>query len=159
MTRQTAHPTTVARRGERELVVTRAFDFPVQALFDAWTRADLFQQWWAPRSMGAVISACEIDARPGGRYRITFGEGEAAATFFGRYVDVTPPTRLAWTNEEDDAGPLTTVTFAPDGAGAVLTLTELYPTEVPEDALAGMQAMAAEQFGQLEAVLGARGVS
>lgn len=154
--RPDANPTTVTRKGERELVVTRAFDHPVQAVFDAWANADLFRQWWAPRSMGAVISACEIDARTGGGYRITFGEGAEAMTFFGKYVEVTPPTRLVWTNEEGEDGPVTTVTFEAEGNRTLLTMSELYPAEVPEDALAGQQAMAGEQFGQLDEVLGAR---
>jgi hypothetical protein len=55
--------TTVARKSDRELVVSRAFDSPIGAVFDAWTRPELFRLWWAPRSMGAALSACEIDAR------------------------------------------------------------------------------------------------
>lgn len=148
-----ANPTTVTRKGERELVVTRTFDHPVQAVFDAWAKADLFRQWWAPKSMGAVISGCEIDARTGGGYRITFGEGAEAMTFFGKYVEVTPNARLVWTNEEGQDGPVTTVTFEADGGRTLLTMSELYPGAVPEDAVAGQQAMAEEQFGQLEAVL------
>ena len=151
---QPSHPTTVARRGEREVVVTRLIDHPVQAVFDAWAQADLFRQWWAPKSMGAVISACEIDARTGGGYRITFGEGADAMSFFGRYVEVTPPHRLVWTNEEGEDGPVTTVTFEDVGDRTRLVMSELYPDAVPEEALAGQQAMAGEQFGQLERLLG-----
>ncbi len=152
----TSNPTTVARRGEREVVVTRLIDAPVQAVFDAWANAELFRQWWAPKSMGAVITACEIDARTGGGYRITFGEGDAAMSFFGRYVEVSPPHRLVWTNEEGEDGPVTTVTFEADGERTLLTMSEVYPGPVPEDALAGQQAMAGEQFGQLEGILGAQ---
>lgn len=150
------HPTTVSRKGERELVVTRLIDAPVQAVFDAWTNADLFRQWWAPKSMGAIITACEIDARTGGGYRITFGEGAEAMSFFGQYVEVEAPRRLVWTNDEGEDGPVTTVTFEDEGGCTRLVMSELYPGPVPEDALAGMQAMAGEQFGQLEGVLRAQ---
>ncbi|MFD1189240.1 SRPBCC domain-containing protein [Phenylobacterium conjunctum] len=150
------HPTTVSRKGDREVVVSRLFDAPVQAVFDAWANPELFRQWWAPKSMGAVITACEIDARTGGGYRITFGEGADAMTFFGRYLEVTPPLRLVWTNEEGEDGPVTTVTFEADGERALLTMSEAYPGPVPEDALAGQQAMAGEQLGQLEALLAKR---
>lgn len=150
------HPTTVSREGPRELVVTRRFDHPAAAVFAAWARADLFRQWWAPKSMGAVIAACEIDARPGGAYRLTFGEGAEAMTFFGRYVEVTPPHRLVWTNEEGEDGPVTTVTFEDDGGRTLLVMSELYSGEVPQDAVAGMEAMAGEQFGQLDSLLAAR---
>src|SRR6478609_11308827 len=92
--------TTVARKSDREVVVTRAFESPARVVFDAWVRPEIFRQWWAPKSMGATLSACEIDARTGGGYRMTFGEGSDSMTFFGRYLEVTPPSRLVWTNEE-----------------------------------------------------------
>ena len=150
-------PTTVARKSERELVVTRAFDSPASAVFEAWTRPELFRLWWAPKSMGASLSACEIDARTGGGYRITFGEGAESATFFGKYLEVTPPSRLAWTNEEADDAPVTTVTFEDEGERTFLVLSELYPSAEPvADAVAGMQAMSAEQFAQLDALLASR---
>ena len=91
---QEEKPTTVARKSDREIVVTRTFDSPAGAVFDAWTQAELFRLWWAPRSMGAALSGCEIDARTGGGYRITFGgDGSDPMTFFGKYLEVTPPAR------------------------------------------------------------------
>jgi uncharacterized protein YndB with AHSA1/START domain len=150
--------TTVARKSDRELVVTRTFDSPAKAVFEAWTRPELFRLWWAPKSMGAALSACEIDARTGGGYRITFaGEGSESATFFGKYVDVKPPSRLVWTNEESEDAPLTTVTFENQGDRTLLVLSELYPSAEPvADAVAGMQAMSAEQFDQLDELLASR---
>ncbi|HVI34474.1 SRPBCC domain-containing protein [Phenylobacterium sp.] len=150
-------PTTVARKSDRELVVTRAFDSPASAVFEAWTRPELFRLWWAPKSMGATLSACEIDARTGGGYRITFGEGADSATFFGKYLEVTPPSRLVWTNEESADAPVTTVTFEDDGERTLLMMSELYPSADPvADAVAGMQAMSAEQFAQLDELLASR---
>ena len=149
------NPTTVERTSERELVVTRTFDSPARAVFEAWTRPELFRQWWAPKSMGAALSACEIDARTGGGYRITFGgDGSEPMTFFGRYLEVTPPSRLVWTNEESDDAPVTTVTFEGQGEGTLLVMSELYPSAEPvADAVAGMQAMTSEQFAQLDELL------
>lgn len=152
---RTANPTTVARKSDRELTVTRTFDSPARVVFEAWTRPELFKLWWAPRSMGAVMSACEIDARTGGGYRITFGGGGSeSATFFGTYLEVTPPSRLVWTNEESDDAPVTTVTFEDQGERTQLVLSELYRSAEPlPDAVAGMQAMMAEQFAQLDELL------
>ncbi|WP_304187310.1 SRPBCC domain-containing protein [Phenylobacterium aquaticum] len=150
------NPTTVARMAGREIIVTRSFDGAAQTVFEAWTRPELFRLWWAPKSMGAVISACEIDARTDGGYRITFGDGADQATFFGRYLEVIPPSRLVWTNEEGDHGQITTVTFEDQGERTRLVLTELYPDAPPADALAGMQAMSAEQFAQLDDLLASR---
>jgi uncharacterized protein YndB with AHSA1/START domain len=155
------NPTAVAQKSDRELIVTRAFDSPARTVFDAWTRPELFKLWWAPKSMGAVLSACEIDARTGGGYRITFGDGGSeSATFFGSYLEVTPPSRLVWTNEESEDAPLTTVTFEDHGERTLLVLSELYRSAEPlAAAVAGMQAMAAEQFAQLDEILASLGRS
>lgn len=151
---RTANPTTVTRKSDREVSVTRTFDSPAGAVFEAWTRPELFKLWWAPKSMGAVLSACEIDARTGGGYRITFGDGSDAATFFGSYLEVTAPSRLVWTNEESDDAPVTTVTFEDQGERTRLAFSELYRSgePLPDDA-AGMQAMMSEQFAQLDDLL------
>ena len=148
------NPTTVERKSEREIVVRRTFDSPARAVFEAWTRPELFKLWWAPKSMGAVLSACEIDARTCGGYRMTFGgNGSNPAIFFGRYLEVTPPSRLVWTNDESDDGPITTVTFEDQGERTLLALSELYRSagSLPEDA--GTQAMMSEQFAQLDELL------
>lgn len=144
---------TAVRRDGCEIIVTRAFDSPARAVFAAWTQAEIFRLWWAPKSMGAVLSACEIDARTGGGYRITFGAGEESATFFGKYLEVTAPSRLVWTNEESDEAPVTTVTFEAQGGRTLLELRERYADEPPADAVEGMQAMSGEQFSQLDEVL------
>src|SRR3954468_19127173 len=88
--------TTVERKSERELVTTRTFNAPAHLVFNAWTKPELFKQWWAPKSMGMSLRSCEMDVRVGGKYRLEF-EGSAMA-FFGTYIEVTPHTRLAWTN-------------------------------------------------------------
>src|ERR1700754_1096772 len=97
--------TAVERRGERDLVVTRVFDGPVRLVYDAWTKAELFQLWWAPKSMGVPMLACEMDVRTGGGYRIVFGRDAASArSFYGKYLEVVPPSKIVWTNDEDGTG-------------------------------------------------------
>ena len=151
---QAENPTTVERKSEREIVVTRTFDRPAQAVFEAWTRPDLFKLWWAPKSMGAVLSACEIDARTGGGYRMTFGgDGSEPAIFFGKYLEVTPPSRLVWTNDESDDGPVTTVSFEDQGGRTLLALSELYRSAESVPETAGTQTMMSEQFAQLDELL------
>src|ERR1051325_4300629 len=91
--------TTVERSSDRELVVTRTFNAPARIVFEAWTKPELFKQWWAPKSMGMFLRSCEMDVRVGGGYRLAFGEdASTGAEFFGRYIDVTPHSRLVWTN-------------------------------------------------------------
>jgi uncharacterized protein YndB with AHSA1/START domain len=148
--------TTVERKSDRELVVTRTFNGPARIVFEAWTKPELFKQWWAPKSMGMVLRCCEMDVRTGGGYRLVFGQDASNADeFFGRYIEVTPHSRLVWTNDEGgDGGPITTVTFEEKGGRTLLLLHELYPSKEALDA-AGVGAADAlpEQFEQLDELL------
>ena len=146
--------TTVQRTSDRELVVTRTFDAPARLVFEAWSRPELFQKWWVPKSMGMALRSCEMDVRTGGKYRLNFGEG---MDFFGRYIEVTPPSRIVWTNEEEgENGSVTTVTFEEKGGQTLLVLSELYPSKEALDA-AGTGAADAmhETFAQLDELLAA----
>jgi uncharacterized protein YndB with AHSA1/START domain len=149
----------VERRSERELVVTRTFDAPAGLVFEAWTRPELFRQWWAPKSSPVPLLSCEMDARTGGGYRLAFGQDTAnSMSFFGRYLDVSPPSRLVWTNEESPGAAVTTVTFEENGGRTRLVLQELYPTqEALDEACAGMEGAMPEQFAQLDELLVALG--
>ncbi|MEO8018760.1 MAG: SRPBCC family protein [Pseudomonadota bacterium] len=154
--------TTVERKSDRELVVTRTVNGPARIVFEAWTRPELFKQWWVPKSMGMFLRSCEMDARVGGRYRLEFGHDPSQSmAFFGTYIEVTPHSRLVWTNEEGgDSGPVTTVTFEEKGGKTLLVLHELYPSKEALDA-AGTGAADAmgETFEQLDELLVTLGAS
>jgi uncharacterized protein YndB with AHSA1/START domain len=154
--------TSVERRSEREVVVTRTFNAPARIVFEAWTKPELFKQWWVPKSMGMFLRSCEMDVRVGGRYRLVFGHDPSdTAEFFGRYIDVTPHSRLVWTNDEGgEDGPVTTVTFEEQGGKTLLVLHELYASKEALDA-AGTGAADAtrETFEQLDALLVTLGAS
>ena len=148
----TAKRTTVERRSDRELVVTRSFDAPARLVFEAWSNPELFQRWWVPKSMGMHLHSCEMDVRTGGTYRLNFGDG---MDFFGRYIEVTPPSRIVWTNEEGgEDSSVTTVTFDEQGGQTLLVMSELYPSKEALDA-AGTGAADAmhETFAQLDELL------
>ena len=87
--------TTVERKSERELVVMRTVNGPARIVFEAWTKPELFRQWWVPKSMGMSLLSCEMDVRVGGRYRLVFGHDASPKPmeFFGRYLEVTPHSR------------------------------------------------------------------
>src|SRR5512141_962634 len=154
--------TTVERKSERELVVTRTFNGPARIVFEAWTKPELFKQSWVPKSMGMFLRSCEMDVRVGGRYRLVFGQ-DASHTdeFFGRYIEVTPHSRLVWTNDEGgDGGPVTTVTFEEKGGKTMVVLHELYPSKEALDAAGtGMEGGMPEQFEQLDELLVTLGAS
>ena len=154
--------TTVERKSDREVVVTRTFNAPARIVFEAWTRPELFRQWWVPKSMGMFLRSCEMDVRVGGRYRLVFGhDASNTAEFFGRYIEVTPHSRLVWTNEEGgEDGPVTTVTFEEKGGKTLLVMHELYPSKEALDAAGtGAADMMNETFEQLDELLVALGAS
>ena len=144
--------TNVERKSDREVVVTRSFDAPARLVFEAWSKPELFERWWVPKSMGMTLRSCEMDVRTGGRYRLDFGDGMA---FFGSYLEVTPPSRIVWTNEEDgENGSVTTVTLTEKDGKTLLVMSELYPSKEALDA-AGTGAADAthETFEQLDELL------
>ncbi|MBS0393670.1 MAG: SRPBCC family protein [Proteobacteria bacterium] len=150
--------TTVERRSERELVVTRTFRGPARLVFQAWTTPELLMRWWTPKSCGITFVSCEIDARTGGRYRFVFAHpsAEQPMAFFGRYLEVTPHSRIVWTNDEGgDGGSVTTLTLEERGAETLVVLSDLYPSkEALDDAIAsGSTSGFDEQFAQLDGLL------
>ena len=152
------NPTTAERKSERELLVTRTFNAPARIVFEAWTKPELLLRWWAPKSFGVSFLSCEADVRVGGTYRFVFAHpaSEQPMAFFGRYVEVTPHSRLVWTNDEGgDGGAVTTVTFDEKGGKTLLVMHDLYPSkEALDEAIAsGRTGGATEQFEQLDELL------
>jgi uncharacterized protein YndB with AHSA1/START domain len=148
--------TTLQKKSEREVVVTRTFDAPARLVFEAWSKPELFKKWWVPRSIGMTLRSCELDVRPGGKYRLVFGDDPAnPMAFFGEYLEVVPNKRIVWTNEESgDAGSVTTVTFEEHDGKTLLVVSELYPTKEALDAAGtGAQEAMFETFEQLDELL------
>ena len=147
--------TTVERKSDRELVVTRTINGPARIVFEAWTKPELFKRWWVPKSLDVSLLSCEMDVRVGGRYRVEFGhDASEAMAFIGKYIEVIPNSRLVWTNEESDDAPVTTVTFEEEGGKTLLVLHELYPSrEALDGAIEGMEGGMPEQFEQLDELL------
>ncbi|MEG3789592.1 SRPBCC family protein [Lysobacter sp. CCNWLW3] len=144
------------RKSDREFVAMRTFDAPAHIVFQAWSRPELFKQWWVPKSAGLSLLSCEMDVRTGGKYRLVFRHPatEQPMAFFGTYTDVTPNQRIVWTNEESDQGAVTTVTFEENAGRTRVTLHELYPTQAAlDEALAGSAEGLPEQFAQLDELL------
>src|SRR5271169_3518492 len=148
--------TTVERKSEREIVVTRTFNGPARIVFEAWTKPELLKRWWVPKSLGMSFLSCEADVRTGGTYRFVFGHAasEQPMAFFGRYLEVTPHSRLVWTNDESDGGAVTTVTFEDRGGKTLLVMHELHPSkEALDGTIAGMEGGMHETFEQLDELL------
>jgi uncharacterized protein YndB with AHSA1/START domain len=150
--------TTVERKSERELVATRTINGPARLVLEAWTRAELFQRWWVPKSMGLTLLSCELDVRVGGVYRLVFSHPASPEpmAFHGKYLEVTPFSRLVWTNEEaGGSGPVTTVTFEEKAGKTLLLMHDLYPSKEALDEAIASQSISwnDETFDQLDELL------
>ncbi len=149
--------TNVERKSDREVAATRTFNAPPRIVWEAWTKAELFRRWWVPKSFNMKLLSCEIDARVGGGYKLVFAHpagGDQTMAFFGKYLEVTPPSRLVWSNDEGgEQGSVTTVTLEEKGGQTLLTISDLYPSKEALDANIGATSGWPETFDQLEGML------
>lgn len=145
------------RTSERELVVSRVINGPARLVFAAWTNPELFKQWWVPKSAPIKLVSCAMDVRTGGTYKLTFSAGSQSMDFFGKYLDVTPYSRLVWTNDEggEAAATITTVTFQEIDGTTLVTVHDLYPSkEALDEAISsGSSGAMPEQLGQLDQLI------
>jgi uncharacterized protein YndB with AHSA1/START domain len=156
--------TTIERKSERELVVTRTINGPARLVFEAWTKPELFKRWWVPKSAPMSLLSCEMDVRVGGGYRLEFAHPAAPEpmAFFGKYLEVTPHSRLVWTNDEGGhGGAVTTVTFEEKASKTLVVMTELYPSKaaLDEGMASGSYSGNLETFEQLEEFIATLGAS
>lgn len=149
--------TKTERTSARELVTSRTINGPQHLVFEAWTNPELFKKWWVPKSAPITLTSCEMDVRTGGKYRLVFSAGGQSAEFFGKYLEVTPYSRMVWTNDEGgaEAATITTVTFKDVNGTTLVTVHDLYPSkEVLDEALAtGSSGAMPEQLEQLEELI------
>jgi len=147
--------TTVERESERALVVTRTFNGPARIVFEAWTQPELFKRWWVPKSAGLTLLSCEMDVRVRGGYRLVFAGNPEPIAFFGKYLEVTPHSRLSWSNDESPDGAVTTVTFEERDGNTHVVVHDLYPSKEVLDAAIASESTGgfAEQFEQLDDLL------
>ena len=156
----TNHPvagnrTSVERKGDRELVVTRTFDAPPRIVFKVWSDPDLFRRWWVPKGAPMTLQECDMDVRTGGKYRLEFSTGGAEAiAFYGQDLDGFPNQAIGWTHDQGEEGAVATVTFEDQGGSTLVTFHEAYPSkEALEEALQGSAVGLPEQLDQLEKLL------
>jgi uncharacterized protein YndB with AHSA1/START domain len=147
--------TTEERKSERELVVTRTFNGPARLVFEAWTQPELFKRWWVPKSSGLTLLSCEMDVRVRGGYRLVFAGNPEPIAFFGKYLEVTPHSRLSWSNDESPDGAITTVTFEESGGQTRVVVHDRYPSKEALDAAIASESTSGftEAFAQLDELL------
>jgi uncharacterized protein YndB with AHSA1/START domain len=146
---------TVTTPSEREIRMTRLFDAPRQLVFEAMTRPEHVKEWWGRLGDGYSVPICEIDLRPGGRWRFVNRHPQGEAAFHGEYREIAPPGRIVFTEifeEFPDAVSIVTAELAEEGGKTRLTATVLYPSaEVRDMVLAsGMSTGAGISYDRLE---------
>ena len=147
----TENRTTVERKSDREVVVTRTINGPARMVFEAFTKPELFKRWWVPKSFGMTLLSCDLDVRAQGTYRLVFSHQGSEMAFYGRYLEVTPYSRLVWTNEESgEGGAVTTVTLEERAGKTLLVMHDLYPSKEALDANLGSTGGMSETLDQLD---------
>jgi uncharacterized protein YndB with AHSA1/START domain len=147
-------------KGDREIVMTRAFAAPRQMVFDAYTKPELLQRWLGVRN-GWTMPVCEVDLRVGGEYRYTWRNDvkNMEMTVRGVYKEIDAPDRIVNTEKFDDpwypGEGVNTTLFTEQNGKTTLTATMRYATTEARDAVlkSPMESGVAESYDQLEELL------
>ena len=116
------------------LVLERLIDAPRERVWKAWSEPEQMKRWFAPRPL--TLSVAKLDFRTGGSFDMTMHAPDGADhPFTGRYVEVVPPERIAWTGEFP-YGPKdqmrTTVDFVAEGRKTRLKVRAIFTVLTPE---------------------------
>lgn len=162
-------PAEVSTPSDREVLVKRSFDAPVNLVWQAYTDPALMRRWLTAMP-GWSMPVCEMDVRVGGRYRWRWRSDKDASEFgfAGTFREVQPPSRLVHTETYDpgtvgDVHPqseaLVSVTFTEDsGITTVTTLIDFGSKEARDAAVAtGMTDGMEQSYQLLQALLSERG--
>lgn len=150
----------ISARGDREIIVTRAFNAPQELVFDAYTKPELIKKWLLGPD-GWSMPVCEIDLRVGGKYRYVWKNNSDGREMgmSGIYREVVVGERIVATEVFDEAWypgeAVDTIVLVEKQGKTVLTQTILYDSRETRDAVLkspmehGMKA----SYNRLEAVL------
>lgn len=127
---------TVEAKGDRELVIRRAFNAPKEFVFQAHTECKYLKRWmFGPDDWS--LDVCEIDLRVGGKYRWVWKKGDIEMGAGGEYREIDRPNRLRSTEQFDDpwyqGQALSTVTFDEHDGVTTLTNTMQYVSKEARD--------------------------
>jgi uncharacterized protein YndB with AHSA1/START domain len=149
--------TTYTTPSDREVVITRVVSAPRGVVFDAFTNPRHVPNWLIGPE-GWSMPVCEIDLRPGGRWRYVYRKGDGSEmTMQGSYREVAPPERLVSTESWGPEWPETVNTMVlteMDGL-TTITITVGYPSKEARDAAlkTGMKEGMDQGFARLDTLL------
>lgn len=141
---------------ERGFSIEHTFRAPAAKVFGAYTDPKLVPQWWAPKGTSMTVES--MDVREGGSYRYVMQQPDGTKMVFkGRYLEVTPVTRLVYTFMVEGQGGevTTTIELSETPAGTVMKLTNLFASKEERDVAMqyGAEAGARSAMGALDAFL------
>ena len=149
--------TTYATPSDREIVITRVVDAPRRLVFDAFTNPARVPKWLTGPE-GITMPVCEIDLRPGGRWRYVYRMPDGSEmTLQGTFREVVPPERVVHTETWGPEWPETvnTLVLAETGGQTAISITVLYPSQEARDAAlqSGMKDGMEQGFARLDELL------
>jgi uncharacterized protein YndB with AHSA1/START domain len=155
------HSLKIEANGDRELVMTRAFDAPRSLVWDALTKPELIKRWLGVGYVdGTTMAVCDVDLRVGGKYRYVWRRPNGWEMGMGGvYREIKKPERLVATEHFDDSwypgDAVDTQTLAEKGGTTTLTTTVLYESREARDAVlkSPMESGVEAGYNTLEAVL------
>jgi uncharacterized protein YndB with AHSA1/START domain len=145
----------VTTPSDREIRLTRLFDAPRHLVFEAMTKPEHVKRWWGCLATGYSVPICEIDLRPGGAWRFVNRHPKGEAAFHGEYREVTPPSRLVFTEIYEafpDGVSVVTADYTEEDGKTQLTVTVSYPSLQVRDMVmsSGMAKGAGTSYDRLE---------
>jgi uncharacterized protein YndB with AHSA1/START domain len=130
----------VTTPSETEICMTRLFDAPRQLVFEAMSKPEHVKRWWGRLGEGYSVPVCEIDLRPGGKWRFVNRHPKGEAAFHGEYKEIDPPGRIVFTEifeEFTDTVSVVTAVLVDEGGKTRFTATVRYPSQQVRDAVVG----------------------
>ena len=148
---------TVTTPSEREIRMTRLFNAPRHLVWEAMSKPEHIKRWWGCLGQGYSVPVCEVDLRPGGKWRFVNRHPKGEAEFYGEYREIVPPERIVFTEifaPFPDAGSLVTAVLTEENDKTRLTVTAQYPSLEVRDMVigTGMAKGAAASYDRLEEV-------
>ncbi len=148
---------TVTTPSEREIRMTRLFNAPRHLVWEAMSKPEHIKRWWGCLGEGYSVPVCEVDLRPGGKWRFVNRHSKGEAEFYGEYREIVPPERVVFTEifaPFPDAGSLVTAVLTEENDKTRLTVTAQYPSLEVRDMVigTGMAKGAAASYDRLEEV-------
>jgi uncharacterized protein YndB with AHSA1/START domain len=151
---------TLKTEGNTHIVVTRHFAAPPEAVYRAHTDPKIVQQWMLGPE-GWTMPVCQSDPRPGGKIRYEWRNPKQGSFYLtGEFVELKPYSRIVHVERMHLPDPTpdnhVETTFAPDGAGTLMTMRMTLPDAQTRAAMlsTGMEKGMEDSYVRLEKMIG-----